>query len=220
MTAKPRAPDSRRYGLCDRLVLCLDGFLRGPGDREPIAAPNPAGDIVETPLSAAERRTAAALMRVNHTGEVCAQALYVAQSAWSTDPATRAMLETAGREELAHLSWCAQRLHELDARPSRLNGLWFAGAYAIGTAFAVAGDAWSMGFLDETERQVVAHLEDHLSRLPRGDRRSGAILRQMQRDEARHAANAVRHGARALPFPLRLMMKGQAALMKAVAARI
>lgn len=220
MKTPPLPPDTRGYGLFDRVIMAADGLVRGLGERPPTGAANPAGDIPEVTLSEAERRASAALMRVNHTGEVCAQALYSAQAAWSTDPTVRTMLEAAGDEELAHLDWCAQRLDELGSHPSRLNGFWFTGAYAIGTAFAALGDAWSMGFLDETERQVVAHLDDHLERLPRGDRRSTAILRQMQRDEARHSANAVRHGARALPLPLRLMMKGQAALMKVVAARI
>ncbi len=214
-SAKPRS-----YGLFDRLIMAVDGLARGLSGHPPTGAPNPAGDIPEAQLSAPERHLSAALMRVNHSGEICAQALYASQSAWSTDPAVRAMLDAAGHEELAHLDWCAARLRELDSHPSRLNPFWFTGAYAIGTAFAALGDAWSMGFLDETERQVVAHLDDHLARLPRGDRRSTAILRQMQRDEARHSASAVRQGARSLPLPMRLMMKGQAALMKAVAARI
>ncbi len=211
---------TRGYGLLDRLIMAADGLARGLGERAPTGVPNPAGDIPEVPLEEGERARSAALMRVNHTGEICAQALYSAQSAWSADPAVREMLKEAGDEELAHLDWCAQRLRELDSHPSRLDPFWYAGAYVIGTAFAALGDAWSMGFLDETERQVVAHLDDHLERLPRGDRRSTAILRQMQRDEARHSATAVRHGARPLPLPLRLMMKGQAALMKTVAARI
>jgi len=220
MKAQPTFAEPRAYGPFDRLLMAVDGLVRGLGERPPGGSPNPAGEIPETPLSEAERRLSASLMRVNHTGEICAQALYSAQSAWSTDPAVSAMLETAGNEELAHLDWCAERLRELGSRPSRLDPFWYTGAYAIGTAFAALGDAWSMGFLDETERQVVAHLDEHLERLPRGDRRSTAILRQMQRDEARHSASAVRHGARSLPLPLRVMMKGQAAVMKAVAARI
>ena len=219
---KPVNPcrQSRQYGLFDRLIMAVDGALKGLGERPATHVSSPAGDLPDPPLSAAEQRASAAMMRVNHTGEVCAQALYSAQSAWSTDPAVRLMLETAAAEEMAHLDWCASRLQELGSRPSRLNPAWFAGAYAIGTGFAALGDAWSMGFLDETERQVVDHLEEHLARLPRMDRRSRAILLEMQRDEARHSATAVRHGARALPLPLRLVMKGQAALMKAVAARI
>ena len=210
----------RVYGLTDRLLMALDGALKGAAPRTRTGAHNPGVDVPLPELSPAERRSSAAMMRVNHTGEVCAQALYSAQAAWSTDPVVRGMLEHAAAEEAAHLAWCAERLEELDSRPSRLDPLWFAGAYAIGSGFAVLGDEWSMGFLDETERQVVDHLEDHLARLPRADRRSAAILRQMQRDEARHAANAVRHGARRLPLPARLLMKAQAAVMKFVAARI
>lgn len=220
MKSQPASAAPRAYGPFDRLLMAVDGLARGLGERAPTGVPNPAGDIPEVPLAEPERQRSAALMRVNHTGEICAQALYAAQSAWSTDPAVRAMLDAAGDEEFAHLDWCAERLRELDSNPSRLNPFWFVGAYAIGSAFAALGNAWSMGFLDETERQVVTHLDDHLARLPRGDRRSTAILRQMQRDEARHSASAVRHGARSLPLAVCLMMKGQAALMKAVAARI
>jgi 3-demethoxyubiquinol 3-hydroxylase len=219
---KPANPSraTRHYGLFDRLIMAVDGALRGLGERSPTGAPSPADPLPDVPMSEADQRLSAAMMRVNHTGEVCAQALYSAQSAWSGDPAVRTMLEAAGAEELAHLDWCSGRLAELHSRPSRLDPLWFVGAYAIGTGFAVLGDDWSMGFLDETERQVVAHLDDHLSDLPRTDRRSRAIVAAMQRDEARHSATALRHGARALPLPLRLVMKGQAAVMKAVAARI
>jgi ubiquinone biosynthesis monooxygenase Coq7 len=219
---KPANPSraTRHYGLFDRLIMAVDGAVKGLGERPPTGVPSPADPLPDVPMSEADQRLSAAMMRVNHTGEVCAQALYSAQSAWATDPAVRAMLESAGAEELAHLDWCAGRLAELHSHPSRLDPCWFAGAYAIGTAFAAVGDDWSMGFLDETERQVVAHLEDHLGALPRSDRRSRAIVLQMQRDEARHSVTAVRHGARPLPLPLRLLMKGQAAVMKAVAARI
>ena len=212
--------NGRAYGLADRLIMALDGALKGAAPHARTGAHNPGVDVPEARLPPAEQRRSAGMMRVNHTGEVCAQALYSAQAAWSTDPVVRAMLEQAAAEESAHLAWCAERLAELDSHPSRLDPLWFAGAYGIGSCFAVLGDEWSMGFLDETERQVVDHLEDHLARLPRDDQRSAAILRQMQRDEARHASNAVRHGARRLPLPVRLMMKAQAAVMKFVAARV
>lgn len=220
MKTPANAADGRRYGLADRLIMALDGALKGPAATAPAEARNPADGLPEGNLDAAERRRAARLMRVNHTGEICAQALYSAQAAWSSDPSVRDLLAHAATEEMAHLAWCAGRLHELDSHPSRLNGCWFLGAYAIGTGFAALGDDWSMGFLDETERQVVEHLEDHLARLPPADRRSAAILRRMRRDEARHAATAARHGARRLPLPVRLAMKGQAAVMKFVAARI
>jgi ubiquinone biosynthesis monooxygenase Coq7 len=212
--------DGRAYGLTDRLIMALDGALKGASPHVRAGVHNPGVDVPDTRLPPAERRRSAAMMRVNHTGEVCAQALYSAQAVWSTEPGVRSMLEHAAAEETAHLLWCAERLAELDSHPSRLDPLWFAGAYTIGSSFAVLGDEWSMGFLDETERQVVEHLEDHLAHLPRADRRSAAILSQMQRDEARHAATAVRHGARRLPLPVRLAMKAQAAVMKFVAARI
>ena len=145
----------RVYGLTDRLLMALDGALKGAAPRTRTGAHNPGVDVPLPELSPAERRSSAAMMRVNHTGEVCAQALYRAQAAWSTDPVVRGMLEHAADEEAAHLAWCAERLEELDSRPSRLDPLWFGGAYAIGSGFAVLGDEWSMGFLDETERQVV-----------------------------------------------------------------
>ena len=220
MKSLPNAAEGRRYGLADRLVMAVDGALKGPAHHASTPVRNPASGLSDAGLDDADRRRAARLMRVNHTGEVCAQALYSAQSAWSTDPRVRNVLKHAAAEEAAHLDWCAARLEELDSRPSRLDGLWFLGAYAIGSGFAVLGDEWSMGFLDETERQVVDHLEDHLARLPPADQRSAAILRQMRHDEARHAATAVRHGARRLPLAVRLLMKGQAAVMKFVAARV
>ncbi len=220
MKLPQNSADGRAYGLTDRLIMALDGALKGVSPHSRTGVHNPGVDVPDTRLSPTERRRSAGMMRVNHTGEVCAQALYSAQAAWSTEPVVRSMLEHAAAEETAHLAWCAERLAELDSHPSRLDPLWFAGAYTIGSCFAVLGDEWSMGFLDETERQVVDHLEDHLARLPRADRRSAAILRQMQRDEARHAATAVRHGARRLPLPVRLVMKAQAAVMKFVAARI
>jgi ubiquinone biosynthesis monooxygenase Coq7 len=217
----PQTPaDRRRYGFADRLIMALDGALKGP--MQPAGGPgrHPADGVAEVDLDPADRRRAARLMRVNHTGEVCAQALYGAQAAWATEPQVRALLERAATEEGAHLEWCAERLRELASRPSRLDRLWFLGAYATGSGFAVLGDEWSLGFLEETERQVVEHLEDHIEQLPPADLRSAAILRRMRRDEARHAESAVRHGARRLPLPARLLMKGQAAVMKFIAARI
>ncbi len=162
----------------------------------------------------------AGLMRVNHTGEVCAQALYDGQAALARDPETRAHLETAAAEETDHLAWCAERLHELDDRPSLLNPLWYAGSFAIGALAALVGDRWSLGFVVETERQVEAHLGEHLDRLPTIDARSRAILSTMQADEGRHADNARVRGGTKLPPPVPTLMRGASAVMKAVAYRI
>ncbi|HVX04559.1 MAG TPA: 2-polyprenyl-3-methyl-6-methoxy-1,4-benzoquinone monooxygenase [Rhodanobacteraceae bacterium] len=171
-------------------------------------------------LDAGQRRLAAGLMRVNHTGEVCAQALYDGQAALARDPATRMHLEAAAAEETDHLAWCAQRLQELDDRPSLLNPLWYTGSFAIGALAAMAGDRWSLGFVVETERQVEAHLGEHLERLPREDARSRAILETMQADEARHASNALARGGVKLPFLIPVLMRGASAVMKAVAYRL
>lgn len=159
-------------------------------------------------------------MRVNHTGEVCAQALYDGQAALARDPATRAHLEAAAAEETDHLAWCAERLQELNDRPSLFNPLWYTGSFAIGALAALAGDRWSLGFVVETERQVEAHLGEHLERLPPADARSRAILETMQADEARHADNALARGGAKLPFPIPALMRGASAVMKAVAYRL
>jgi ubiquinone biosynthesis monooxygenase Coq7 len=171
-------------------------------------------------LDAGQRRLAAGLMRVNHTGEVCAQALCDGQAALARDPATRMHMEAAAAEETDHLAWCAQRLQELDDRPSLLNPLWYTGSFAIGALAAMAGDRWSLGFVVETERQVEAHLGEHLERLPREDARSRAILETMQADEARHASNALARGGVKLPFLIPVLMRGASAVMKAVAYRL
>ena len=181
---------------------------------------NPAGTLRDPALDAADRRHAAGLMRVNHTGEVCAQALYVGQAAVARDGATRAQLLAAAQEETDHLAWCADRLRELDSRPSLLNPLWYAGSYAIGLAAGLRGDGWNLGFVVETERQVEAHLDQHLRSLPAGDERSRAIHGTMKADEARHADHAEAAGARRLPKPVTRVMALASGVMKAVAYRI
>lgn len=181
---------------------------------------SPGSQLPFPELDAGQRRLAAGLMRVNHTGEVCAQALYDGQAALARDPATRMHLEAAAAEETDHLAWCAERLQELDDRPSLLNPLWYTGSFAIGALAAMAGDRWSLGFVVETERQVEAHLGEHLERLPREDARSRAILETMQADEARHASNALARGGVKLPFPIPVLMRGASAVMKAVAYRL
>ena len=181
---------------------------------------NPADGIAEAGLEPRERRHAAGLMRINHTGEVCAQALYSGQAAVARDPVVRGQLREAAQEETDHLAWCAQRLDELQSRPSLLNPLWYAGSYAIGVAAGLRGDGWNLGFVVETERQVEAHLAEHLETLPTGDGRSRAILEVMKADEARHADHALDAGARRLPAPIPQAMALSSKAMKAVAYRL
>ena len=181
---------------------------------------NPSALEPDVVLDDAERRHAAGLMRINHVGEVCAQALYVGQAAVARDEATRAHLLEAAQEETDHLAWCAQRLDELDSRPSLLNPLWYAGSYAIGALAGLRGDGWNLGFVVETERQVEAHLDEHLQTLPAADGRSRAILQVMKADEARHADNAQAQGARILPPPVPTLMAMASNLMKSIAYRI
>jgi ubiquinone biosynthesis monooxygenase Coq7 len=168
-------------------------------------------------MSEADRRESAALMRVNHSGEVAAQALYHGQALVSRSSGTRDMLLNAAREEADHLSWCETRLKELDSRPSLLNPLWYCGSFAIGALAAVAGDRTSLGFVVETERQVEGHLDEHLTRLPSGDTRSRAILNVMRTDEIGHGATAKAAGASQLPAPIRVLMRHAARVMTTAA---
>ncbi|HEU0151934.1 MAG TPA: 2-polyprenyl-3-methyl-6-methoxy-1,4-benzoquinone monooxygenase [Arenimonas sp.] len=210
---------ARRYSPLDRILIEAQHALGTTLGSARAERANPAGDLPPARLEAAERRHAAGLMRINHTGEVCAQALYVGQAAVARDAATRAQLEHAAQEETDHLAWCADRLRELDSRPSLFNPLFYAGSYAIGLAAGLRGDGWNLGFVVETERQVEAHLEEHLATLPPGDDRSRAILRTMKADEARHADEALAAGARTLPSPIPRLMALTSRLMKAVAYR-
>jgi 3-demethoxyubiquinol 3-hydroxylase len=186
----------------------------------PAARPNPGRDTADVELDATERRHAAGLMRINHVGEVCAQALYIGQASVARDPATREHLLDAAQEETDHLAWCADRLRELDSRPSLFNPVWYAGSYAIGLLAGLRGDGWNLGFVVETERQVEAHLAEHLQTLPQADLRSRAILETMKVDEARHADHAEAAGARVLPQPVPMLMAAASKLMKTVAYRI
>lgn len=181
---------------------------------------SPAADVAQIELDEAERRHASGLMRINHVGEVCAQALYMGQAAVARDEATRQHLLEAAQEETDHLAWCAQRLAELDSRPSLLNPLWYSGSFAIGALAGLRGDGWNLGFVVETERQVEAHIDEHLESLPAADARSRAILEVMKADEARHADNAEAAGARILPPPVPTLMAAASTLMKAVAYRL
>jgi ubiquinone biosynthesis monooxygenase Coq7 len=216
----PRPTLHREASALDHWLGELQGGLNTMFARPVAHRPNPASDRAEAALGERERRHAAGLMRVNHTGEVCAQALYSGQAAVAQDPAVRAQLREAAQEETDHLAWCAQRLDELDSRPSLLNPLWYAGSYAIGVAAGLRGDGWNLGFVVETERQVEAHLAEHLQSLPGADARSRAVLEVMKADEARHADHALEAGARALPTPIPQAMAAVSAVMKAVAYRL
>jgi ubiquinone biosynthesis monooxygenase Coq7 len=210
----------RHLTLADRILIEAQRAGESVFGRPPAERPNPATDEGEIVLEDAERRHAAGLMRINHVGEVCAQALYSGQAAVARDEAIRADLLAAAAEETDHLAWCAERLDELGSRPSLLNPVWYAGSYAIGLLAGLRGDGWNLGFVVETERQVEAHLEEHLQTLPEADLRSRAILRQMKADEARHADHAEQAGARILPQPIPSLMAAASKLMKAVAYRL
>ena len=213
-------PDIRRLSPLDHLFAGAQRALDTVAGAPVAGRPSPGESLPLPDLDARQRRHAAGLMRVNHTGEVCAQALYDGQAALARDPATRAHLEAAAAEETDHLAWCAERLQELDDRPSLVNPLWYTGSFTIGALAALAGDRWSLGFVVETERQVEAHLGEHLERLPPADARSRAILETMQADEARHADDALAHGGAKLPFQVPALMRGASAVMKAVAYRL
>jgi ubiquinone biosynthesis monooxygenase Coq7 len=205
----------------DRAISLIDQALRlSTGHAPTPSRANPAGDTESANLDDEARQHAAGLMRINHTGEICAQALYSGQAAAARNPEVREEMSEAARDELDHLAWCEQRLQELDSRPSLLNPFWYASSFAIGAAAGIAGDGWSLGFLKETEKQVEAHLADHLERLPAGDHRSEAILEQMKTDEAKHAEMAEVAGAYELPEGIRDLMRFTSKIMKAVAYRV
>lgn len=210
----------RHLSPLDRLLDSAQNALSTVLGAPRAERPNPGIDQPDVVLDEAERRHAAGLMRINHVGEVCAQALYIGQAAVARDPATRAHLLEAAQEETDHLAWCADRLRELDSRPSLFNPVWYAGSFAIGALAGIRGDGWNLGFVVETEHQVEAHLEEHLQTLPEADQRSRAILRVMKDDEARHAESAEHAGARILPQPIPTVMAGASKLMKAVAYRL
>ena len=212
--------DKRHYSAFDRLILRLQHGLDTSIGRSVAQRANPGKPEPDVEMDASARKHAAGLMRINHTGEVCAQALYVGQAAVARDDKTREQLLAAAQEETDHLAWCKDRLDELDSRPSLFNPLWYAGSYAIGVAAGLRGDGWNLGFVVETERQVEAHLAEHLQSLPAEDLRSRAILATMKEDEARHADHAEAAGARKLPEPIPRLMALSSSLMKAIAYRV
>jgi ubiquinone biosynthesis monooxygenase Coq7 len=191
----------------DRLIQALDQGLRAIAAPPVATRPSPAAALTEPALSRDERRTSAALMRVNHAGEVAAQALYSGQALFARSPATRELLANAAREERDHLAWCAARIDELGGRTSLLTPFWYAGSFGLGVLAGLRADAESLGFVRETERQVEAHLRDHLQRLPAHDEKSAAILSRMAEDELHHGTTATLAGGAELPAAIRSFMK-------------
>ena len=204
----------------DRLIGEFDRALRAVAGVAQAARPSPAAGVSENEITDEDRRHAAALMRVNHVGEVCAQALYQGQALTARDPVARQALEQAAREEEDHLAWSAERIRELGGRPSLLNPLWYAGAFSIGAVAGALGDRWNLAFLAETERQVEEHLGGHLEELPPEDNRTRAIVEGMQADEARHRASAIELGAAELPEPVKRAMRLASKVMTTVAYRV
>jgi ubiquinone biosynthesis monooxygenase Coq7 len=204
----------------DTLISEFDTVLRVLAGVHASARPSPAGEIEEAALEEEARSDAAALMRVNHVGEVCAQALYQGQALTARDPVNRRALEQAALEEQDHLAWSAGRIEELGGRVSLLNPLWYAGALALGAAAGALGDRWNLAFVAETERQVEAHLDGHLERLSPEDLRTRAVVEAMRADEIRHRDMAVSLGAAELPAPVKLAMRAMAKVMTTVAYRV
>ncbi|MBI5254962.1 MAG: 2-polyprenyl-3-methyl-6-methoxy-1,4-benzoquinone monooxygenase [Burkholderiales bacterium] len=202
----------------DALIECAEMALRTLSGGVRATRPMPQGDSAS--LTSQDKRLAGALMRVNHVGEVCAQALYAAQALTARDPEMRSQMRDAARDETDHLAWTERRLADLGDRTSLLNPLWFAGAFAIGLLAGRAGDRYSLGFVVETERQVEQHLAGHLDRLPAGDGASRAVVSQMKADEARHADQAEQAGGAAMPAPVRWLMRGAARVMTRTAHHI
>jgi len=212
----------------ERNLTPIDRLLTGANNAlRTIAAPagrpgrkNPATDVAEADLSDKQKAHAAGLMRVNHAGEVAAQALYQGHAMVARDPNIEEQMHRAAAEEFDHLAWCEQRLHELNERPSLLSPVWYAGAFAIGAASGVLGDRWSLGFIAETEKQVCAHLDSHLDKLPDDDVKSRTIVKQMRDEEQEHGENAKNAGAAELPDPIRDLMKLTAKVMTLTAYRV
>ena len=216
----PIRPQQTKIDLMDKLITTVDAALRTLFVPPRAKQPCPTAPELDTALSEAERRLSGSLMRVNHVGEICAQALYTAQAMATSDASLRQHFLDASAEENDHLAWTQTRLNALGARASLLNPLWYGGAFGLGLLAGRMGNAWSLGFVVETEKQVEAHLDSHLSRLPRNDHASRAIVAQMKVDEGRHAAQAHQAGARRLPGAVKALMRAAAKVMTTVAHRV
>ena len=207
--------------LIDRFIIEFDTALRSVVGGAHARRPTPGSDKQSTTLlDAKEREHAAGLMRVNHVGEVCAQALYQSQKLVARNPEIRQMLDHSGQEEMDHLAWCETRLQELGSHTSYLNPIWYAGSFTIGLAAGLAGDKWSLGFVAETEKQVEDHLESHLEKLPVEDDRSRAIVDQMRIDEIEHGQAAISAGGATLPEPIQKLMQVMSKVMTTTAYKI
>lgn len=204
---------SRHISLLDNLLIAANNALNTIAAAPQAEQASPAAGVAEQPMSDDERQHAARLMRIDHTGEVCAQALYHGQALSAKSSEARDYLQQAAQEEGDHLAWCEERIHELGGTTSLLNPAFYAGSFALGTLAGLAGDRWSLGFVVETENQVTRHLEEHLQRLPSQDARSKAILEQMRIDEEQHAEHALERGGAHFPAPLKLAMKATAKVM-------
>lgn len=213
--------NQQHYSLTDRLILQLDQALHTlvPGSNTADRR-SPARQAEPSDLTDAERRMAAGLMRINHTGEVCAQALYQGQALTAKLPDVRESMNHAAREEIDHLAWCEERLQDLDSRPSLLNPAFYALSFGVGASAGLIGDKWSLGFVGETEKQVCEHLEDHLERLPANDHKSRAVLKQMVIDEKKHGDSAMAAGGAELPLPVKAGMKLMAGVMKSLTRHV
>jgi ubiquinone biosynthesis monooxygenase Coq7 len=220
MSLSDSRPRHRRLNPADSLVDKFDRLLKSATGPHLASRPYPGAQIPETVTDPATRRRIAGLMRVNHAGEICAQALYHGQAATAKQDGVRVNMQEAAQEEVDHLAWCAQRLNELDARPSILDPLWYAGSFAIGALAGISGDRRSLGFVAETEKQVVAHLHSHLAQLPEDDARTRAVLEQMASDEARHGGDALNKGGELPPAAIQRLMKLTAKVMTFASQRI
>lgn len=209
----PMSNSTRQFSPADTALLKLDRLLKSAVGPHVAGRSYPAEQLPETVTDLAQRRQIAGLMRVNHAGEICAQALYHGQAATARVSDVQNAMTEAAQEEVDHLAWCAQRLKELNDRPSLLDPFWYAGSFAIGALAGISGDRRSLGFVAETERQVVEHLQSHLQQLPQIDVRTRAILEQMITDEARHGGAALAQGGELPPAPIKLLMKLMAKLM-------
>ena len=212
---------SNHHSFIDRCLLQFDQALRTcvPGSSLATRS-SPADTVAEEELSAAEKKHIVGLMRINHTGEVCAQALYAGQAATARLDEVRESMDLAAQEEVDHLAWCDERLKELDSHPSLLNPLWYGLSFGLGAIAGLAGDKWSLGFVAETEDQVCKHLEDHLTKLPEQDGKSKAILEQMIKDERQHGETAKEAGGADLPLPAKKAMTTMSKVMKKTAYHV